>query len=195
MEVSGMQSAFPGYAASRIDVDTLGKLECHDVTEEIDEFIAESRAQNAMVLVQSMHTSAGLLVNEWETGLRKDLANAAERLVPSGIDYLHDDMSVRWENICPEDSEWPNGHSHLQNAIIGTSTLLLPAVEGKLMLGRWQRVLLVEFDRPRPRTVMLHLFGLPAASTNGAIDEDAAFALQGTNGQRAMNGNGASGGH
>jgi secondary thiamine-phosphate synthase enzyme len=194
--MEGTQTAFTGYAASRIDIDTLGKLECHDVTDAIEEFIAESGAQNAMVLVQSMHTSAGLLVNEWETGLRKDLANAAERLVPSGVDYVHDDMSVRWENICPEDAEWPNGHSHLQNAIIGTSTLLLPAVEGKLMLGRWQRVLLVEFDHPRPRTVMLHLFGPPTASPNGAIDEGAAFAMQGAmNGGRPMNGNGASGGH
>jgi secondary thiamine-phosphate synthase enzyme len=163
------ESVFPGYAAGRIDVETLGKLECHDITDEIEAFIADSGARNAMVLVQSMHTSAGLLVNEWETGLRKDLANAAERLVPSGIDYVHDDMSVRWENICPEDAEWPNGHSHLQNAVLGTPTLMLPAVDRGLMLGRWQRVLLVEFDHPRPRTVMLHLFGLPAipSESNG----------------------------
>ena len=178
-------AAFAGYTAGRIDVETLGKLQCHDLTDEIEEFIAASGAEHAMVLVQSMHTSAGLLVNEWETGLRKDLANTAERLVPSGIEYVHDDMSVRWENICPEDAEWPNGHSHLQNAIIGTSTLLLPAVEGRLVLGRWQRVLLVEFDHPRPRTVMLHAFGTTvAAGQNGNGD---GFAAQGANG----NGNGA----
>ncbi|HEV8177058.1 MAG TPA: secondary thiamine-phosphate synthase enzyme YjbQ [Gemmatimonadales bacterium] len=190
--VKAASPAFSGYDARRIDVDTLGKLECHDITDPIENFISESAAQNAMVLVQALHTSAGLLVNEWETGLRKDLVNAAERLVPSGIDYTHDDMSVRWENICPEDAEWPNGHSHLQNAVLGTPTLMLPAVGGRLMLGRWQGVLLVEFDHPRPRTVMVHLFGMPGVASplnaNGNGARAYTHESSHTNGNGALNG-------
>ena len=152
--------AISGYATRRLDIDTLGKLECHDITDEIKEFARSCATQAGMLLVQSLHTTAGLLVNEWETGFRKDLAGAAERLVSCEDEYVHDDMSVRWENICPEDAEWPNGHSHIQGALMGTSTLMLPTVGGEVVLGRWQRILLLEFDRARPRTVVLHLFGM-----------------------------------
>lgn len=179
--------AISGYATRRLDIDTLGKLECHDITDEIKEFARSCAAPAGMLLVQSLHTTAGLLINEWETGFRKDLAGAAEGLVSCEDEYVHDDMSVRWENICPEDAEWPNGHSHVQGALFGTSTLMLPAMAGEVVLGRWQRVLLLEFDRARPRTVVLHMFGMAAMREQGPprLNGHAMAGAAGVNGEPA----------
>jgi secondary thiamine-phosphate synthase enzyme len=148
-------------------LQTRGAQAHHDITAEVVEVVEGSGIAMGLVVLHSMHTTAGLLVNECETGLRADMADLADRLVPSAHSYRHDDMSVRWENLCPEDLEAPNGHSHLQNAIFGSPSVTLPVNTGRLVLGKWQRVLLVEYDRPRPRRVFIQVLG---TAENGVED-------------------------
>jgi secondary thiamine-phosphate synthase enzyme len=147
-------------------VETEARYEARDITHEVQAFVNESGVDAGMALIQSLHTTAGLLLNENETGLRHDFASLADALVPSDREYVHDDMSVRWENICPEDLECPNGHSHLQHALFGAPSIVLAVNRREIVVGTWQRVMLVEYDRPRERRVALQAVGVPA-SRNG----------------------------
>jgi secondary thiamine-phosphate synthase enzyme len=150
----------PCYSQRTLPIETAGCSAFHDLTDDVALFVEESAVRCGMTLVLCVHTSAGLVLNESETGLKQDFADAAERLVPRDQDYRHDDLSIRFENICPEDREFPNAHSHLRHMVFGAPSLVVPVADGRLVLGRWQRIFLVEFDRPRSRTVQLHCFGL-----------------------------------
>jgi secondary thiamine-phosphate synthase enzyme len=153
-------------ASGELVVDTKGRYEARDITHEVQAFVAESGVDAGTALVQSFHTTAGLLLNENETGLRHDFASLADSLVPSEHEYVHDDMTVRWENICPADFDCPNGHAHLQQALFGAPSIVLAVQRGELVLGTWQRLMLVEYDRPRERRITLQAVGA-AASGNG----------------------------
>lgn len=160
----------PVLAQHEIKVDTAAALETSDITPDVQRLVEESRVLAGFALVHCLHTSAGLLLNEFESGFRRDLAELADRLVPADAQYRHDDMSVRCENLCPEDVDFPNGHSHLQHALLGTPTIIVPISERSLVLGRWQRILLVEYDRPRARRISVNLFGV--SSTPGEERDD-----------------------
>jgi secondary thiamine-phosphate synthase enzyme len=153
-------AGFLGTRQGRLEVETEGRLKLHDITDDVQGFVSDSGLLQGHVVVQSMHTSAGLLLNERESGLAVDLADAAERLFPRTIEYRHDDLSVRTENICPEDAEHPNGHAHVQHMAFGAPTIVLSIIDGELLLGKWQRLLLLEFDRSRPRVVTFNAIGL-----------------------------------
>lgn len=153
----------PAFAHQELEVNTAAAHAVDDLTPDVEAVAAEADVVAGIALVQSLHTTAGLLLNESEGGFRRDFRELAHRLAPSGATYLHDDMTVRTENICPEDFEFPNGHAHLQHAIFGSPSLTLPITDGALVLGRWQRILLVEYDRPRPRRVSVAILGFAAA--------------------------------
>jgi secondary thiamine-phosphate synthase enzyme len=143
-----------------IELRTQAACHFHDITDAVQDFLRGCDVGAGMVLLHSLHTTAGLLVNEAETGFRADFAETAERLASCNTAYRHDDLSVRWENLCPEDAEAPNGHSHLQHSMFGAVSVVLPVRDGRLVLGTWQRVFLIEYDRPRDRTVLVQAFGL-----------------------------------
>jgi len=67
--------------------------------------------------------------------------------VPTQGYYAHDDFDRRTVNICPEDMEQGNGHSHCMAMLLGTAGESVPVREGELQLGTWQRVLFIELDR------------------------------------------------
>lgn len=150
----------PCYAQRSLPIETTGCNAFHDLTDDVARFVEESGMRCGMTLVLCVHTSAGLVLNESETGLKADFADATERLIPRDLDYRHDDLTIRFENICPEDREFPNAHSHLRHMVFGAPSLVVPVADGAVVLGRWQRIFLVEFDRPRSRRVELHCFGL-----------------------------------
>jgi secondary thiamine-phosphate synthase enzyme len=156
-------TSWPLYHERGLTVHTEGACVMHDITDEVAAFVQETEIAAGMVLLLSLHTTAGLLVNESETGLRADFRDTVDRVVPRDIDYRHDDLDVRWENLCPEDAEAPNGHSHLQHVVFSNPSVVLPVNAGRLALGQWQRVFLIEFDRPRRRSLRMHAFGLGAS--------------------------------
>ena len=111
------------------------------------------------VLVCSRHTTAAIVANEHEPFLLEDMARVLRRLVPPTDYYQHDDMSIRTVNLMPNERE--NGHAHCQHLFLGTS-LQLPIREGRLDLGHYQHIFLVELDGPRARQVVLQASGIGA---------------------------------
>ncbi len=97
------------------------------------------------------------MINENEPLLIKDMYRHLERIASPADDYDHNNFDVRTVNMC--DDECANGHAHLQHLMIGVSEHV-PILDGKLSLGQWQRIFLLEMDRPRTRQVTLQFFGI-----------------------------------
>jgi len=139
-----------------IEFKTLKTLDFIDITEKIEEFIKESQIKNGLVNVQILHTSAALMVNENEPLLIEDFKRNIENIAKSTENYNHDDFDRRTVNMC--DNECRNGHSHCK-AIYFLVNTTLNLIDKKLQLGQWQRVFLVEMDRPRPRKIQIQIIG------------------------------------
>jgi secondary thiamine-phosphate synthase enzyme len=137
-----------------IRIETEHRTQFIDLTPDLETFVAASGVQSGLLNVQSLHTTAAILVNEHEPLLLTDMAGLLERLAPVDAVYRHDNITLRTVNCVL--GEPPNGHSHCRAVLLG-STATLNVVEGALQLGRWQRVFLVELDGPRTRDVSLLL--------------------------------------
>ena len=140
----------------RIRVATERAMEFIDVTERIEALAAETGIHAGLVNVQSLHTTTAIVVNEHEPLLLEDFDALLARAAPRDAPYLHDDMAVRTVNLTP--GEHTNGHAHCR-ALLLPSSALLNVASGRLQLGRWQRVFLVELDGPRAREVSVVVFG------------------------------------
>jgi secondary thiamine-phosphate synthase enzyme len=138
-----------------IELRTRAGLEFVDVTLLIAEVVERSGVTEGLVSVQSLHTTAAVVVNEDEPLLLEDLRAALERAAPRRLAYLHDEMDLR--TGVPTD-EPANGHAHCKALFLRASETLAVA-EGRPRLGRWQRVFLVELDGPRMRTLSLTVLG------------------------------------
>ena len=155
-----MQTVAPSATCrhTTIRIDTDHPTQFIDLTADLEAFVAASGIQSGLLNLQSLHTTAAIVVNEHEPLLLTDMAGLLERLAPVDAVYRHDNMSLRTVNCVP--GEPPNGHSHCRGLLLG-STAALNVVDGVLQLGRWQRVFLVELDGPRTRNVSLLLLGDP----------------------------------
>ena len=140
-----------------IRIDTEYPTQFVDLTSELEACVAASGIQSGLLNVQSLHTTAAIVVNEHEPLLLTDIAGLLERLVPQDAVYRHDNITLRSVNCVL--GERPNGHSHCRALLLG-ATAALNVVNGALQLGRWQRVFLVELDGPRTREVSLLMFGM-----------------------------------
>ena len=116
-------------------------------------------SRDGIACVYSPHTTCCVRVNEFESGFLEDFANLLKRLVPSETYYAHDDWDRRTENICPEDMDFGNGHSHCMAMLLGTAGESIPVRDGELCLGTWQRVLFLELDRERDRRWLVQVVG------------------------------------
>jgi len=132
------------------------ELEFMDITDEVKKIVARAGITDGMALVYSRHTTAAVKINENEPLLLGDMARFLQRVAPKDGDYKHNDFVVRTENMTEE--ECPNGHAHCQHLLLGASETI-PVVDGELMLGRWQRIFLIELDRPRERSVVVQVQG------------------------------------
>ncbi len=129
-------------------------ISLHDITAEIRSCIAASSIRTGFIVVTSQHTTTAVAVNEYEARLVDDMKAFLNRLLPPQDRYRHNDIHLR---ECPPD-EPRNAHSHLAAMLIGSSEVI-PVHEGKLVLGRYQAVMLYELDGPRERRVSLRVFG------------------------------------
>jgi secondary thiamine-phosphate synthase enzyme len=139
-----------------IRIDTEHPTQFIDLTDDLEGFVAASGINSGLLNVQSLHTTAAIVVNEHEPLLLGDMAGLLERLAPVDEVYRHDNITLRTVNCVI--GEPPNGHSHCRALLLGASTAL-NVVGGHLQLGRWQRVFLVELDGPRTRDISLLLLG------------------------------------
>ena len=134
-----------------------------DITPAVIDLVRQSRISFGSVLIHCPHTSAGLVVNEHENGLLEDLQRTLDELVPRDRYFAHDDLTRRWQNL--QENEPPNGHSHVRASLVTNPSVVLPIGGGAPMLGRWQRIFLVELDGDRDREVTI-----VAQGARGAVE-------------------------
>ena len=120
-----------------------------DLTQELQEGIRGTGIRSGQAVAMVVGSTAALTATEFEPGLvEHDLAAALERVAPRDGRYLHEET---WGD--------DNGHSHVRASLVGPS-LALPVVEGRVPLGTWQQVILMDFDtRPRRREVVVNVMG------------------------------------
>jgi secondary thiamine-phosphate synthase enzyme len=149
-------SVYPNGPYLRLRVATTMEQEVVDLTDQLEAFLLLTGLRRGLLVVHSLHTTTAVIVNEQEPLLHGDMFRQLERLVPRDEAYDHDDPTRRVVNRT--DAERTNGHAHCRAMLLG-STVSLPIVDGRLVLGRWQRVLFVEFDGPQERTIVATISG------------------------------------
>ena len=128
-----------------------------DITDRVMEFVRQSQVQNGLAVVYSKHTTAAITIQENEPLLLKDMAKLLERIAPRNARYGHNDFSIRTVHM--HEDECPNGHSHCQHLMLGTSEAI-PIIDGRLTLGQWQRVFMVELDDEKDhREILVQIMG------------------------------------
>ena len=143
-------------ANKTIKIQTKEQFDIVDLTDEVVSFIKESGIKNGLINIQSLHTTAAVFVQENEPLLLEDIKKYLERVVPQNIEYNHDDFSRRTVNMCED--ECRNGHSHCK-AISLPTAVTLNLIDGKIQLGRWQKILFIELDRARERKAQFQIIG------------------------------------
>jgi secondary thiamine-phosphate synthase enzyme len=128
---------------------TRRRREYINITKQVAEIVARSGVAEGMVLVSAMHITAGVYVNDAESGLIHDIDRWLDTLAPAKPDYLH--------HRTGED----NADSHLKNLLIGHE-VIVPVTRGALDLGPWQQIYYAEFDGQRPKRVVVKVLGDPA---------------------------------
>ncbi len=134
--------------SKKIAVKTRGNDDMLDITSGVERALAEANLAGGVVTLFVVGSTAALTTIEYEDGAVQDLGRAIERLAPRGMEYAH---HLRWGD--------DNGHSHVRAALLGPS-LSIPFVGGRLTLGTWQQIILIDFDtRPRQREVVAQIIG------------------------------------
>lgn len=139
-----------------LEFQTKEQFDFIDITDKVKDFVEEGEIKNGLINVQTLHTTAAVIVNENEPLLISDIKKHLERIASQSLNYKHDDFKTRTINLCED--ECINGHSHCK-AIHLLVSATLNLIEGKVQLGRWQRILFVELDRSRRRKVQIHIIG------------------------------------
>lgn len=150
-----MLAAALAVRAVTLRVATTRPTEFIDVTGRLLALVADARLHAGLVMVQTHHTTTGIVVNEHEPGLLTDFADLLERIAPSGDRYAHDEAPPRAH---ADEEERRNGHSHCRALLLSTSAGLAVS-GGRLQLGRWQRIFLVELDGPQTRELSVLMLG------------------------------------
>lgn len=129
-----------------ISIKTKGHYDFIDITEKVERVVKESKVKEGIALVFIKGSTAALTTMEYESGLIEDLKNVFEKIAPEKTDYQH---HQRWADH--------NGAAHIKSALIGTD-LAVPIENGKLYLGTWQQLVLIDFDeQPRQREVIVKI--------------------------------------
>jgi secondary thiamine-phosphate synthase enzyme len=126
--------------------NTSKRREYINITSQVKEALAKSGIKEGMILVSAMHITAGVYVNDAESGIIQDIDNMLEELAPFGPEYLH--------HRTGED----NGDAHLKSILVHHQ-VIIPVTEGKLDFGPWQQVYYAEFDGRRRKRVVIKIIG------------------------------------
>ena len=126
-------------------METQKARELVNITDRVRTIVRGSGVRDGLALVSAMHITAGVYVNDEETGLKEDIVAWADRLAPPG-DYHHHRTGES------------NGDAHLKNLLLGHQ-VLLPVTDGDLDLGPWEQVFYAEFDGRRRKRVIVKVVG------------------------------------
>ncbi|MDD5069117.1 MAG: secondary thiamine-phosphate synthase enzyme YjbQ [Candidatus Omnitrophica bacterium] len=123
------------------------KIEFVNITDTVQTIVTKSGIKEGLCLVNSMHITSSIFINDEEPGLKKDFKAWLEKLAPSEINlYNH--------NLTGED----NGHAHLKRTVMGRETVIA-VTKGKLDFGPWEQVFYGEFDGKRPKRILVKVLG------------------------------------
>ncbi len=122
-----------------MDIQTTTRTELVDITDRVRTIVKESGVEDGICVISTRHTTSGIIINENERGLRSDILEMLETLVPENKNYAHNQIDN-------------NADAHLRAALLGNSAVL-PLEDGHLVLGTWQSIFFVELDGPRNRNV------------------------------------------
>lgn len=130
-----------------IQLHTLKKTEIVNITDQVEKAVEGSGVKEGLCLVNSMHITASVFINDEESGLKEDFVRWLEELAPYGIDrYKH--------NLTGED----NADSHLKRTIMGRE-VVVAITKGKLDFGTWEQIFYGEFDGQRDKRVLVKIIG------------------------------------
>ena len=131
-----------------VEISMRGHTDIVDITQQVEQVLGESELKNGSLTVFVSGSTAGITSIEYEPGLLKDLPEAFEKMAPTGVTYHHD---AAWGD--------GNGYAHVRAAMLGSS-FTVPFDNGKLLLGTWQQIVVIDFDnRPRKRSVVVQMMG------------------------------------
>lgn len=138
-----------GVESHSFEIPTDGDNQVLNITDSVASVLEQGRIRAGIVTVFVAGSTAGITTTEFEPGLaHHDLRAAFEKIAPENDRYRHEET---WHD--------DNGHSHVRASLLGPS-LTVPMIEGKLQLGTWQQIVLIDFDtRPRKRRVIVQTVG------------------------------------
>ncbi len=134
------------FATEYLWFETRKKREYINITDEVAQIVADSGVQEGMVLVSAMHITAGVYVNDAESGIIRDIDEWVEELAPFRPDYAHHRTGES------------NGDAHLKSLLIHHE-VIVPITHGALDLGTWQQIYYAEFDGMRRKRVIVKVMG------------------------------------
>ena len=130
----------------KFSIHTKGNTHIIDITRQVQNAVYKHNLQNAVVHVYVAGSTVSITTIEFEQGLLKDLPEALEKIAPVDKEYHHDET---WHD--------GNGYAHVRASIVGNSTMI-PLMDGALVLGQWQQVVLIDFDnKARTRTTYVQI--------------------------------------
>jgi len=132
---------------------TRERLELINITRDLNDLIKKNGLKAGFLIVQSLHTTTALFINEFQQALLDDMKAFLNRLVNRFDYWRHNDPKI-------SECERKNADSHLKAMLLG-HTLSLPVRNGQLALGGWQSVILAELDGPRERAIQIQALGVP----------------------------------
>lgn len=127
--------------------NTKNKIEFVNITKKVEEIVRKSGIKEGLCLVNAMHITSSVFINDEEEGLKKDFKDWLERLAPS-------DENLYRHNLTGED----NGHAHLKRTIMGRE-VVIAVTNGKLDFGPWEQIFYGEFDGQRNKRVLVKIIG------------------------------------
>lgn len=131
-----------------LQINTNGNTDVQNITDRVKELLKKVELTNGTVTLFVQGSTAALTTLEFESGVIADLGVMFERIASADLPYQHE---ARWHD--------GNGHSHVRAALLGPS-LVVPFTDGRLTLGTWQQIVLVDFDnQPRRREIVVQFMG------------------------------------
>lgn len=132
----------------QLSVRTKGYTDIINITPGVKKFVEDNNLVEGQVLVFINGSTAAISTIEYEPGLLQDIPETLDKIAPMNTRYHHDDT---WHD--------GNGYAHVRSTLMGSS-FTVPVVEGKLILGTWQQIILLDFDNgPRNRNITLQFIG------------------------------------
>ena len=126
-----------------MDIQTTIQTELIDITDRVRAVVKETGIKDGICVISTRHSTGSIMINENERGLRNDILDMLEKLVPENDRYTHNQIDN-------------NAHAHLRAVLLGMSETV-PVEDGHMILGTWQSIFFVELDGPRKRSINIKI--------------------------------------